>query len=157
MLGLSTRQLNRDFDYGAVTDNQLRTLSHIGYFGTDITPTSQYGAYPALDNANFSTAVRARAYLAVNCAQCHRPGGPTPVNLDFRFDTSDAAMNAIDVTPQAGDLGIAGAKIIARGNRTNSVLWQRMQRLDDTRMPPLSSHRVDQAALTIIGDWIDGL
>ncbi|HEY6598767.1 MAG TPA: hypothetical protein VIZ30_05625, partial [Pseudomonadales bacterium] len=157
VLGLSTRQLNRDFDYGAVTDNQLRTLSHINYFGTDITPTSQYGAYPALDNENFSIALRARAYLAVNCAQCHRPGGPTPVNLDLRFDTSDTAMNAIDVSPQAGDLGIAGARIIARGSRTNSVLWQRMQRLDGTRMPPLSSHHVDQAGLTVVGAWIDGL
>ena len=157
VLGLSTRQLNRMFDYGAVTDNQLRALSHIGYFGADITPTSQYGAYPHLDNVNVSTAQRARAYLAVNCAQCHRPGGPTPVNMDFRFDTSDAAMNAIDVTPQAGDLGIAGAKIIARGNKANSVLWQRIQRLDDTRMPRLGSHRVDQQAVTIIGDWIDGL
>lgn len=156
-LGLATRQLNRDFDYGAVTDNQLRTLSHINYFGADITPTSQYGAYPAIDNTNVSTAVRARAYLAVNCAQCHRPGGTTPVNLDLRFDTSDTGMNAIDATPQAGNLGIAGARIIARGSRTNSVLWQRMQRLDDTRMPPLASHRVDQAALAVVGEWIDGL
>ena len=156
-LGLVTRQLNRNFDYGAATDNQLRTLSHIGYFGSDITPASQYGAYPAIDASGVSAAVRARAYLAVNCAQCHRPGGPTPVNLDFRFDTSDAAMNAIDATPQAGDLGIAGAKIIARGNKASSVLWQRMQRLDATRMPPLGSHRVDQDAVVVIGGWIDGL
>ena len=157
VLGVSTRQLNRLFDYGAVTDNQLRALSHIGYFGAEITPTSQYGTYPQLNNTNIPTAQRARAYLAVNCAQCHRPGGPTPVNLDFRFETSDAAMNAIGATPQAGDLGINGAKIVARGDKANSVLWQRMQRLDTTRMPPLGSHRVDQEALTIIGDWIDGL
>jgi uncharacterized repeat protein (TIGR03806 family) len=157
-LGLSTRQLNKDFDYGAVTDNELRTLDHIGYFSSSIGTASQYGAYPAIDDTSFSVATRARAYLAVNCAQCHRPGGPTNVNLDFRFDTADASMNAIDVTPTQGDLGIgSAARIIAPGAKANSVLWQRMQRLDGTRMPPLASHRVDQTAVTVIGSWIDGL
>jgi len=37
------------------------------------------------------------------------------------------------------------------------VLWQRMQRLDSARMPPLATHRVDQAAVDVIGAWIDGL
>src|SRR5262249_18402034 len=85
-LGLNTRNMNRDFDYGAVIDNQLRTLNHIGYFSTNIGAAAQYGVYPSLTDTNAAVATRARAYLAVNCAQCHRPGGPTPVNLDFRFD-----------------------------------------------------------------------
>jgi uncharacterized repeat protein (TIGR03806 family) len=157
-LGLATRELNRDFDYGAVTDNELRTLNHIGYFTSSINTASSYDAYPAIDDANFPVATRARAYLAVNCAQCHRPGGPTNVNLDFRFDTADASMNAINVTPTQGDLGIgASARIIAPGAKANSVLWQRIQRLDTNRMPPLASHRVDQTAVTVIGSWIDSL
>ena len=32
VLGLSDLQMNRDHDYGGVTDNQLRTLEHIGLF-----------------------------------------------------------------------------------------------------------------------------
>jgi len=157
-LGLATRQLNRDFDYGAVTDNQLHTLDHIDYFDAAIGSPSQYGAYPALDDAGAPVATRARAYLAVNCAQCHRPGGPTPVDLDLRFDTSNGSMRAIGVAPQAGDLGIgAAARIVAAGDKESSVLWQRMQRLDGNRMPPLASHRVDDAAVAVVGSWIDGL
>lgn len=164
-LGLATRQLNRDFDYPPVTDNQLRTLDHINYFTSSIfnsnnPAASSYDAYPAIDDTNFPVATRARAYLAVNCAQCHRPGGPTNVNLDFRFDTPDASMNAINVAPTQGNLGIgAAARIIARGSKANSVLWQRMQSSDasGTRMPPLATHRVDQTAVNVIGSWIDGL
>ena len=156
-LGLVTRQLNRDFDYGAVTDNQLRTLNHINYFSTNIGAATQYGVYPALNDTNASIASRARTYLAVNCSQCHQPGGPTPVNLDFRFDTADASMNAIGVVPTAGSLGLANARIIARGAKESSVLWERMRRLDGNRMPPLGTHRVDQAAVDLIGQWIDTL
>ena len=59
-------------------------------------------------------------------------------------------MNAIDVTPHAGDLGIAKRKAsLRRGDKSSSVLWERIRRLDDTRMPPLGTHRVDQEAVTI--------
>jgi hypothetical protein len=156
-LGLVTRQLNRDFDHGSVADNQLRSLNDINFFTTDIGAPTQYGAYPALDDTNASVARRARAYLAVNCAQCHRPGGPTPVALDLRFDTADNAMGAINVAPTEGMLGLANARIIAPGNKTSSVLWERMRRLDGTRMPKLASHRVDQDAVDLIGVWIDSM
>ncbi len=157
-LGLATRQLNRDFDYQAtqVTDNELRTLNHIGYFATNIGAATQYGVYPAIDDTNAPVATRARAYLAVNCAQCHRPGGTTGVNLDFRFDTVDASMSAINVVPTQ-TLGLANARIIAPGVKESSVLWERIRRLDGTRMPPLATHRVDQQAVDLIGEWIDNL
>jgi len=93
----------------------------------------------------------------VNCSQCHRPGGPTPVSLDLRFDTSNNQMNAIGVVPQEGDLGIANAHIITAGSKESSVLWARMNALDATRMPPLASHRVDATGAALIGQWIDSL
>lgn len=156
-LGLVTRGMNRDFNYSLVTDNQLRTLNHISYFSTNIGAATQYQAYPALSDTNVSIATRARTYLAVNCSQCHRPGGPTPVNLDFRFDTLDGSMGAIGVTPTQGALGLTNAQIIARGAKESSVLWERMRRLDGNRMPPLGTHRVDQAGVDLIGAWIDAL
>ena len=151
--------MNRDFDYGSVTDNQLRTLNHINYFSTDIGVATQYQAYPAIDDTNATVAVRARAYLAVNCSQCHQPSGPTPVNLDFRFDTADAAMNAINALPTQGTLGLANARIIAPGAKESSVLWERMRRPDPNtvRMPPIGTHRIDQVGVDLIGEWIDGL
>jgi uncharacterized repeat protein (TIGR03806 family) len=158
-LGLVTRGMNRDFNYGAVTDNQLRTLNHINYFSTNIGAATQYQAYPAIDDTNATVAVRARAYLAVNCSQCHQPSGPTPVNLDFRFDTADAAMNAINAPPTQGTLGLTNARIIAPGAKESSVLWERMRRPDPNtvRMPPIGTHRIDQVGVDLIGEWIESL
>jgi uncharacterized repeat protein (TIGR03806 family) len=156
-LGVRTRQLNRTFAFPNATDNQLRTYNHIGLFATDIGSTSQYGAYPVLADASASVASRARTYLDVNCAQCHRPNGPTGVAIDLRYDTANAQMNAIGAMPQAGTLGIANARIIAAGSKETSVLWQRMRSLDGNRMPPLSSHLVDTGGVELIGAWIDAL
>jgi len=157
VLGVRTRQLNRDLDYPAATDNQLRSWNHIGLFGTDIGSASAFEAYPGTDDTAVALEDRARTYLDVNCAQCHQPGGGAPTAMDLRFDTATAAMGVVDAVPTAGDLGIADARIVAPGDRTRSVLWQRMVILDAGRMPPVGSHVVDETGAALIGSWIDGL
>jgi len=156
-LGLRTRQLNGDFDYGAVTDNQLRSLANVGYFDVAIGDAAAYESYAPPDAGTADLDGAARAYLAVNCAQCHQPAGTAPVTLDLRYDTPLADSNAVSVAPAAGALGIADARIIVPGDRTRSVLWERMRRLDGDRMPPVGSHRVDAEGVELIGRWIDAL
>ena len=156
-LGLNTGQLNSEYDYGQAINNQIETWNHIGMFNVDVGSANQYDAYPSLNDEQVDLAQRARTYLDVNCSVCHQPGGGTNVNLDFRALTADEAINAIDVTPSAGDLSIENALIIAPGSKESSILWQRISRLDDKRMPPLSSHVLDQQAIDIIGEWIDAL
>jgi len=156
-LGLNTAQLNGDYDYGQVTDNQLRSWNHIGMFDVDIMAANQYTSYPSINETQADVEAKARAYLDVNCSVCHQPGGPTSVNLDFQALTASNAMNAIDVAPVTGDLGIPDARIIAPGAKERSVVWQRMRRLDDNRMPPIASHVIDQTGVDVIGRWIDSL
>lgn len=157
VLGLRTSQINRDFDYPAATDNQLRSLNNIQLFDRDIGSEFQYAQFPAIDNQNQLIETRARAYLAANCSYCHQPGGPTPAAVDLRFSTPKEEMRAIGEPPRSGDLGISGARIIDPGSKETSMLWQRMRRLDIQRMPPLSSHAVDVQAVELIGQWIDNL
>jgi uncharacterized repeat protein (TIGR03806 family) len=157
VLGVRAAQLNRTFDYPMVEDNQLRSWNHIGLFAGNI---GNAGAYPALADPLDQAAdidERARSYLEANCAMCHLPGGPAPGGLDLRAETPLAGMNAVGVPPSGGDLGIAGARIIREGDREASVLWERLRRLDATRMPPLASLEADGEAIDLIGDWIDGL
>lgn len=157
LLGLRTSQINRNFTYGSVVDNQLRSFNHIGLFTTDIGSATQYAAASALEDNSVSVEKRARDYLQSNCAHCHQPGGPTPLTLDLRAGATLVAMNAVDVVPATGNLGLSDARIIARGAKERSVLWERMRRTDTARMPPLASHVVDQQALSLIGQWIDSL
>ena len=158
-LGLETAQLNRSFAYAQTgrTENELATLNHIGVLTPPIAdPSTQpvmpepFGTSPVPD--------RARAYLHTNCSQCHRPGGPTPSNMDLRYSTSLMGTGACDVLPQSGDLGLGGnARIIAPGSPESSLLVNRMNRRDSAAMPPLGSHTVDAEGVVLITQWIDGL
>lgn len=156
ILGPRTVQLNRTRTYSSgVSDNQLRALNHINLFDRDIASAAQYGALAMPDSPAFTLSARARAYLDSNCSQCHQPGDPTGVNMDLRAATPAAQMNTHNVAPSDGDLGITGAQRIAPGNKAQSVVWERMRRLDGNRMPPIASHLVDAAGVDLVGAWID--
>ena len=94
-------------------------------FTTPIGDPATLPAMPDPADPTADLADRARAYLHTNCAQCHQPGGPTPVNLDLRYTTALANTNACDVAPDAGDLGLPNARIIAPGDASRSVLVAR--------------------------------
>ena len=49
------------------------------------------------------------------------------------------------------------ARRIAPGDRTRSVLWERLRRTDSTRMPTIGRDIADQQGVDLIGAWIDGL
>ncbi len=149
VLGVRTRQLNRGFLYPSVTDNQLRTWNHLNLFATDIGNHEQYDALPNPADATAPTADRARAYLAANCAMCHLPNGPTPVNIDLRYGIPTSQMNTHNVAASSG-----GVRLVPGASAT-SVLWQRLGLLNNLRMPPLASNLVDANGRTLIGLWID--
>ncbi|MGB5245669.1 MAG: hypothetical protein WBN34_03915, partial [Woeseia sp.] len=159
-LGPEIAQLNKDFLYPSTqrTANQLETLEHIAMFAGPLPgPVASLPALADPADTNASLDARARAYLHTNCSQCHRPGGPTPTDLDLRYDTLLLNTNACDVTPQRGDLGIGNARIIAPGDAARSVLANRMNRRDANGMPPLGSNLVDSDGVALISDWITGL
>ncbi|MBA2320694.1 MAG: hypothetical protein H0V89_06010 [Deltaproteobacteria bacterium] len=150
--------MNRSIEYPrGITSNQIATLDHIGWFATPPGDPGVIGAFPAKDDASASIDDRARAYLHVNCAQCHQPDGPTPVAMDLRFDTPIADM-AVCGAPDAGDLGLGnGARIVAPGDPAISVLSARMHRRDDDAMPPIGTELVDDVGVGVVDDWIAAL
>ncbi len=157
VLGVRTGQLNRRFVYPDAEDNQLRAWNHIHLFTTDLGPATAFEAWadPADDTADGEA--RARAYLAANCAMCHRPGGPAPGNIDLRHGTPTDAMGVVDVRPLQGDLEIGDPWLVRPGDSASSILVERMRRLDATRMPRLGSSVVDGVGTDVVAAWIDGL
>jgi uncharacterized repeat protein (TIGR03806 family) len=155
VLGVRTLQLNRDFAYPAAVDEQIRAWNHAGLFTEDVGTGASYARLADPADPAAPLAERARAYLAANCAMCHLPGGPTPVDLDLRPGIAVAAMRLVGVRPTAGTLGLADAWRVLSGTKESSVLWERMRRLDATRMPPLASHVADADGASFVGAWID--
>lgn len=155
-LGLETRQLAIEADYPSTgrRAHQLATLDAIGVFDPPlgVEPTS-VAPLPGLDDDTASIEDRARAYLHVNCAQCHRPEVSSRASLDLRLDTPLADTNLCEA-PQTGDLGITGARVITPGDPGRSILSVRVHRRDAYAMPPLGSNLVDTVGAGVLDDWI---
>jgi uncharacterized repeat protein (TIGR03806 family) len=156
-LGLETAQQNGNHTYPQTgrSANQVTTLNSINVLAPPVAPNPPAYADPADTSRPLDD--RARSYLHTNCANCHRPGGPTAVALDFRHGTALAQTGACNAVPTRGDLGVASARIIAPGEDTRSVLLARMSLRDANAMPPIASNMVDTAGVQLIGAWIDSL
>jgi mono/diheme cytochrome c family protein len=155
VLGVNTRQINRLHDFGVIVDNQLRAWDHVDLFTSSLGLPAPYPAHADPADTSAAVSARARAYLDANCSMCHRPGGTSQSPMDLRTLVTTAQMNVVGAPPQFGDLGLTSPSIVAPGNRSNSVLWHRMRRLDTVRMPPLSTSVVDAIGEDLIGAWID--
>ncbi len=154
-LGLSTAQLNREVAYpGGVRAGQLATLEHIGLLAAPLGPATSLPALPD-PYGDAPLDARARAYLHANCSHCHRPGGGAPgTSMDLRWHVSLAATQTCNVTPTQGDHGIAGAKLLAPGDPTRSLLYRRVDTTDPLlRMPPLSRTLIDVPAAELLRAW----
>lgn len=111
-------------------------------------------ALAALDDLTAPLELRVRSYLDVNCSACHRPGGPSRGHFDARFTTPLEQQKLIGAEPVAGDLGIAGAKLIVPGDPDKSVLLQRVRRDDAVRMPPINVNPEPQPIVPLLRQWI---
>jgi uncharacterized repeat protein (TIGR03806 family) len=159
-LGPEAAQFNYHYIYPSTNraSNQLTTLATIGAFSAAL--PGPVASLPALaDPADLSAPLgeRARAWLHTNCAQCHRPGGPTPSNMDLRYATALAATNTCNVIPSAGGLGLTDPRLIAPGDATRSVLIARMSRRDAQGMPPLATTLVDTSGAALLTAWVNSL
>jgi mono/diheme cytochrome c family protein len=159
-LGLETGQLNGAITYAATgrSANQLTTLDAIGVFAPALSgAASAQAVIPSPTDSARTLTERARAYLHTNCAQCHRPGGGTPSNMDLRYTTPLNATNTCNLPPQAGNLGIANAQLVAVGDASRSVVVARANRRDANAMPPLGSAQIDSAGVQLVSTWINQL
>src|SRR5262249_43436349 len=139
VLGLKTRQMNLDLCFpSGVTDNQLRAWNHVGLFDPEINQNdiSDYRRLARANDLTRSLEDRARSYLDVNCAYCHRPGG-TVAYFDARFDTPLARQGLIDGAVLI-DEGLDKARVIAANDIWRSVALLRISSLEGLKMPPLA-------------------
>ena len=155
VLGLSGAQMNRDYDYGGVRDNQLRALEHIGLFTQALPkrPNELDRLVDPQDGAQ-DLAARARSYLHVNCSACHVEAGGGNSKMDLTFTAAKERVNLISARPQHDTFGIDNAMLVAPGDPGRSVLVHRLSQRGRGQMPPLVSTRVDERAVQLMRDWI---
>ena len=158
ILGINDANMNREHTYSAITDSQVRTLSHIGVFrnasqGQPSRASSLVDPYDASEDLER----RVRSYLHTNCAGCHIRSGGGNSMMELGLANSLRKMHLIEARPQHDTFGIANAMIVAPGAPGQSVLLQRMNRRGRGQMPPLVSGAVDHAAVELFREWISGI
>ncbi len=130
VLGLSTSQMNRIHDYGGASDNQLRTLAHIGLLkmpGAAVESavarelpksTTEYAQLAEPSDEAKPLEARVRAYLHANCAHCHTEAGGGNSKMELSAHTALDKMRIIDAVPQHDSFKIPDARVIAPGRRS---------------------------------------
>ena len=144
VLGAKTHQLNGDLTYPATgrTDNQLRTLNHLGLLNPPQREESfaSYLRSVAVTDAAATVQHRIRSWIDANCSHCHRPGGFGP-GYDGRFYTPLEQQNLVDVYVRFRDL-------------EGSELYQRDNSLGDFKMPPIAKNVIHEDAMATLRQWI---
>lgn len=157
-IGPKARNLNHAGPQGA---NQLADWTARGLL--EGVPGGGPGAAPRQVDVRETEATleaRARAYLEINCAHCHRAGGSASNSgLWLEWDETDPARLGINKYPTAaGRGGGASIHVIVPGDPDRSILAYRMSSNEASiAMPELGRAVVDEDGLALIRAWIAGL
>jgi uncharacterized repeat protein (TIGR03806 family) len=155
VLGLNTLQMNRDFDYGGRSANQLRTLEHIGVFKAPLPqPPEELPHLVDYSDRKEPLEARARSYLHSNCAHCHMKWGGGNAEFELLATLDLKATRILTDKPQHGTMGLSDAGLVVPGAPERSVILQRMKKTDATRMPRIASSVVDEEGVRIVEEWI---
>ncbi|APQ16448.1 Ig-like domain-containing protein [Maribacter hydrothermalis] len=159
-LGTNTRYLNSDYTYEKTgrTANQLVTLSHLGVLNETISDaaTNNFQTYKVINDPSATIEEKARSYMDLNCAYCHRPGATGDrAQFDLRLFNSLQQTGLLDAGTNT-PIGIPGEKILEPGHADKSILYHRTSSTDPSiMMPPISKNKVDEKAVKLIEDWIN--
>ena len=148
VLGLRTGQMNR----GGLIESWERE----GLFDGELPAARTWAKWPEPEDESLPLVPRARAYLAANCANCHRPEHGIRALFDLRFDTPLKETGILE-SARLGNLGIQEARIVERGEPQRSLLYVRMLETGRWRMPPLATALVDTQGAGLVGRWIERL
>ncbi|MBL9094485.1 MAG: PQQ-dependent sugar dehydrogenase [Planctomycetaceae bacterium] len=178
VLGLNTRQMNREIAYHGDSEHQLALWEKLGLFTAKLEkPAAEFAAYPSWGFGNFDRSgpsatteksgkrsepqgdveTQARAWLDVNCAMCHQPQSVAPGNGDLRFHTPLARTFFVNKAPGEIRRRVEGVSLIAPGRPDKSELLSRTSLRGERQMPPLATHLIDPTGDAVLRKWIAGL
>lgn len=158
-LGPKARNLNGPFDYGGGETNQLAHWSAIGILDGAPEPRDAPRVPDWTDEAAPVDA-RARAWLDVNCAHCHRSEGPASNSgLFMTWGEHDAVTRGVGKRPVAAGGGTGGREVdIDPGHPDNSILLYRVESTEPgVMMPELGRTLANPKAVDLLRDWITSM
>ncbi len=150
--GFKLNQLNRP---DALREgNQLDRLAELDLFES---PPERVPPMVSPTDENATLESRARSYLHMNCAHCHRRGGGGTAAFELVADLPVEKLDLLDALPTQGTFGIEDARVVACGEPSRSILLYRMVKSGRGHMPQFGPTLVDDVGVRLIHDWIASL
>lgn len=167
-LGTTGRNLNRNLSVvsdnpsnsAAPGPNQLDEWVREGKLTGAPLSTERHVLANYADANSGTVAMRARAWLDVNCAHCHNPlGSARTTGLDLRTEQGDLAQIGVWKTPVATGKGSGGRRYdIIPGKPDESILMYRLESVEPgVRMPSLGRNLTHPKANDLVRSWIQAM
>lgn len=152
-IGPTARQLN-----GLMNEkNQLSQLAKYGLLH-ELPELAKIPKLSSYDDSNENINDRARAWLEVNCAHCHRSDGPAKTSgLHLLASITNRYELGIGKAPVAAGRGSGGRKYdIVPGHPEESILYYRINSQDPgIMMPELGKKLIHEEGVDLIKQWIE--
>lgn len=158
-IGPKARNLNREYPYQGGTQNQLAYWSDNGLL-TGAPTLNEIPFVPKFDDASALIGARARAYLDINCAHCHRLEGPASTSgLFLTYSEKTPITWGYNKRPVAAGRGSGDLQFdIVPGQPDQSILIYRLISNDPgIMMPEVGRTMVHSEGVALLKDWIASL
>ena len=162
-IGPSARQLNGEYSAWNIPqtqENQLVTWQKLGIL-TNL-PAIEKVPKAAIWNKPESGSLdaRARIWLDINCAHCHRLGGPAQTSgLNLSIHETNPIAYGIMKTPVAAGRGSGNKKYdIVPGKPDESIILYRIESTDPgVMMPEVGRKTTHKESVELIKEWIKSM
>ncbi|WP_421857398.1 SO2930 family diheme c-type cytochrome [Oricola sp.] len=155
-IGPKARNLNHAFAYSDGPQNQIAGWADAGIL-TAVPTLDSVPAMPDAFDPDAPLNARARAWLDINCAHCHRADGPASNSgLFLGWNVDDPVALGIGKRPvAAGRAARGGTYDIEPGNPDASILLLRVESSEPgVMMPELGRSVTDDRAVELLREWI---
>ena len=155
-IGPKARNMDLTLSYDDKPQNQLAKWHDLGWIDQDI----DFMKMINYSRLNEDIEDRARAYLEINCAHCHIPGGSADTTgLYLMLEESNKKSLGFYKKPVAAGKASFNLKYSIVPKKPNqSILLRRMESMDPGIMMPESGRALKHAeGIEVISEWINSL
>jgi uncharacterized repeat protein (TIGR03806 family) len=155
-IGPKIRNLNMDYMYSDGSMNQLIKWESYGLLNS-LPPISSLPRTANANNHHESLNDRARAWMDINCAHCHRQGGPAETSgLFLELEQKNLRALGVMKPPIAAGRGTSKFKYtIVPGEPEKSIMLYRIQSTDPgIMMPELGRRLTHTEGANLVREWI---
>ena len=159
-IGTKARLLNHDYEYPEGSMNQLKKWSILDMIN-NLPEISTISHTPNYNDPNDGTLEeRARGWIDINCAHCHRLGAPGETSgLFLNIEEKNKTRLGIYKPPVAAGRATGNLKYtISPGSPEKSIMIKRMLSKDPgIMMPELGRKLVHKEGVELVSQWIKNM